>query len=237
MQPVLIEDRITIAANTINENVIVSNASLRRFLRAPFRCAISVIATITATGLRIDFDHGAKNVIASADLRVGSDIQVPLDLVNDSICAEEGEQLVLRCANTTAGGITINYRIILEPIENLFAEARVMQRGPVAVANNTVDLQLLDGLKYERPPVDSLLTVFMTSSTQIVTRQLFVDSQSICPPSAVAANNRICQDPFDAIVEGVQVGEDKKVELTVSNSSGGAINVFWRTKLQELERA
>lgn len=239
MQPIIIEDRISIAANSTNDNVIVSNASLRRYLRAPFTAQGKLVAIQSAAGLIISLDYGSKNVVADSTLRVGTDMQEPLDVINDQWFPFTGDQLVLRASNTTGGALFLTYRIVLFPwdgVSQIPPDARVMQRGPISIPDNTVDAQLLDGLRYERPPVPSILEVFMTASAAGLTRQLFVEMESIAPPSAVGPLNRVPQDPFDRTVEGVEVDVDKLIELSVTNRSGGPLNVFWKTVLQELQR-
>lgn len=239
MQPVIIEDRISIAANTTNDNVIVSNASLRRYLRAPFPAQGKLVAIQSAAGLLISMDYGSKNVVADSQLRVGTDMQEPNDVVNDQWFPREGDQLVLRCSNTTGGALFLSYRIVLFPWDGQSAfpplpDARVMQRGPVSIPDNSVDFQLLDGLRYERPPVPSILEVLMTASAAGLTRELYVDTGSIAPASAIPPLNRVPLDPFDKTIEGVEVPEDKLIQLSITNRSGGALSVFWKTILQEL---
>lgn len=246
MQPTIIQDAIAVAANTINENVIVSNAALRGLLESPYPARIRLLAVISATGLRIDAAHGSQNYAASCDLRVSSSTpDDPLDVVNDLAYTQAGEQMVLRAVNTTGGSITLRYMIILEPIApdewtggdiELPADTVVMQRGPVAVADGTAALQLLDGLRFERVNVPSMLSIFMTQSATGVLRQLFIDQDRIAPPSTISLNNRIPQDPFDSTVHGVEVPANSLQQLQVSNNSGGSLNVFWKTKNLQLIR-
>lgn len=239
MQPIILEDAIAIAANTVIANLIVQNASLRRYLRAPFRCQGKLVMITTAAGITIDLDYGSKNVVANSTLRVdGSQIiQEPLDVINGDWYANEGDQLTLRAANTTAGAITVRYRIVLTPWEEEFPpDSRVTQIGPVAVANNVVDQQLLDGLRYERPPVPSLLTLWMSGSAAGLMREVYVDTDSVAPPSNIVPTNRVPQDPFDLAVDGIEVPEDKLIAVPVSNSSGGSLNAFLRMRLKELVR-
>ncbi len=246
MQPVIIEDTIAIAGSSTNENVIVSNASLRGLLQTPYPCKISLLAVQSAAGLRIDFDHGSKNTVKSSEIRVATFAEDPLDVINDEHFAQEGEQLVLRAVNTTVGALTLRYRIKLEPLVgddwtpgqafDLPPDTRVMQRGPIAVANGTNDLQLLDGLAYERLDVPSILRVLMSQSAIGMTRQLYIEQDRVAPPSAIAISNRIPQDPFDSTIDGVEVPENALQQLQVTNNSGGALNVFWKTKNQELIR-
>lgn len=235
MQPVIIEDAISVAANTVNENVIVSNASLRQYLRAPFNSQALFMAVISATGLRVEVSHAAQKVIAESDLRVGTDLQAPNDILNDQFFPAAGDQLVVRANNTTGGALTLRYRLVLTPVE--FAGGQrpmpklVMQRGPIAIANGSVDTQLLDGLDFERAPWDCEMDVYMTASAAGITRKINVDTVSIAPPSAVAPLNRVPTRPFDMSVGDVEVPADKLVQLPVSNASGGSLNVFWRTEM------
>jgi hypothetical protein len=242
MQPVIIEDNISIAANSVNDNVIVSNSSLRRYLRAPFPAMGKIVATISALGLRISLDYGSKNVIADSDLRVAvapNLMSDTLDTVNDVWFPNEGDQLVLRAANSTGAAISLNYRITLTDMtgQQLPPDCQVMQRGPVNIAIGAVDFQLLNGLRYERAPVPSLMKVLMSASASGLNRQVFVDTQSIAPPSAVVASNRVPQDPFDLSVESVECDQDKQIELSTSNPTAGALNIFWKQVLQNLQRS
>ena len=54
MNPVIIEDTQSIAANTTVDNVIVSNTALRGLLMAPFPCRLYFLAVQSATGLVVD---------------------------------------------------------------------------------------------------------------------------------------------------------------------------------------
>lgn len=246
MQPTIIQDAISIAANSINENVIVSNAALRGLLESPYPARIRLLAVVSATGVRIDAAHGSTNYAASCDLRVSSSTpDDPLDVVNDLAYTQSGEQMVLRAVNNTAGAITLRYMIILEPLVDdmwvggdvdLAPDTVVMQRGPVSVADGTAALQLLDGTRFERVNVPSMLSVFMTQSATGILRQLFIDQDRIAPPSTISLNNRVPQDPFDSTINGVEVPPNSLQQLQVSNNSGGALNIFWKTKNLQLVR-
>jgi len=246
MQPTIIQDAISVAANSINENVIVSNPALRGLLESIYPSRIRLLAVISATGLRIDATHGSSKYAASCDLRVSTSTpDDPLDVVNDEAYTQAGEQMVIRAVNTTGGAITLRYMLILEPLVDetfqggqvvLPPDVLVMQRGPVAVADATAALQLLDGLIFERINVPSILKVFMTQSAAGILRQVFIDQDRIAPPSTISLNNRIPQDPFDMTINGIEVRENQLQQLQVSNNSGGSLNVFWKTKNQQLIR-
>lgn len=243
MQPQIIEDAISVAANTVVENIIATNNSLRPLLRAPFQANGKFLAIGSAAGLLVSLDYGSKNVVAPSELRVGTDIQDPLDVINDDWYVREGDILVLRVANTTGGALTLRYRIVLQPLAEpgaapiqLPPDSRVQQRGPTSIAAAAVDVNLWDGLRYERAPTDSILEVFMTASAIGLLRQLYVAMDRISPPTAVPSLNRIPQDPFDSTIQDVEAPADDLLQLQVSNPTGGALNVFWRSKLTELSR-
>lgn len=246
-QPIIIQDAISIAANSINENVIASNDSLRGLLEAPYPAKGRLLAVISATGLRIDSGYGEKTHSQSCDLRVSASTpDDPLDVVNDEWYVPEGDQLILRAANTTGGAITLRYVIELQPLVDesfipgtaydMPPDVCVMQRGPVSIAAAAVDVQLLDGLKFERINVPSILRVLMTQSATGLLRQMYVDQDRVAPPSTISLNNRIPQDPFDATISGVGVPPNALQQLQVSNPTGGALNVFWKTKNQRMYR-
>lgn len=246
MQPTIIQDAISIAANSINDNVIVSNASLRGLLESPYPSRIRLLAVISATGLRIDASHGTSKFASGCDLKVSTSTpDDPLDVVNDEAYTQAGEQMVLRAVNTTAGAIVLRYMFILEPMVDetwaggqvpLPPDTLVMQRGPVSIANGIVDQQLLDGLAFERINVPSILKIFMTQSATGLLRQVFIDQDRIAPPSTISLNNRVPQDPFDMTINGIEVPPNHLQQLQVSNNSGGSLNVFWKTKNQQLIR-
>lgn len=242
-QPIVIQDAISIGANSVNNNVIASNDSLKILQMLPAASKVTILAVQSATGLQIDFDIGSSNVVAESNCRVSASTpENPFDVINDEIYGQQGDLMSLKAANTTAGAITLRYMIIAEPLAEagemvqLPPNHRVTQQGPTSVANNTVDLQLLDGLRLERPSVDSILDVLMTQSAAGMFRSLFVDSERIAPPSSISLANRIPQDPLDMTVTGVEVEANKEIQLSITNQSGGALNVFWKVILKQLVR-
>lgn len=244
MQPIVIQDSISIAANSVNNNLIASNNSLIALRRLPFQAKITLAVTQGATGITFDLDIGASNVVATSNARVtGSQPTIPLDIVNSQAYGEEGDLLTLKAANTTAGAITVRYMIIAEPmVQNpgervqLPPNAIVMVQGPTSIPNTTNDLQLLNGLRYERVQVPSVVDFLMTQSALGLTRTIYIDNERIAPPSTISLANQIPQDPFDVTVTGVEVEQDKEINLAISNNSGGALNVFWKVVINQLVR-
>lgn len=238
MQPIIIEDNISVAATTDVPDVISQNSSLAKLRRLPYPCAVKLMAVVSAVNLRIAFDVGSQNYVDISDPRVGTDLQDPQDLINDEMYANGGDILSLRAINLTAGALSLRYRIVAIALADLgVTEAppgtRVVQRQ-VSIANNTVDSDQFAGLRYERPQVDTIIQVFGTASAAGLIRQMFVETTQVAPQSAIAPLNRVPQDPFDSLTDGIQVPSGKKFSLLFSNSSGGALTAFWKAKLREL---
>lgn len=242
MQPIVIQDTVSIAANSSNNNVIASNTSLVALRRLPFPAKVT-LAMVGSASLVISFDIGGENIVDASNLRVSASTpQIPLDVVTDNGYGQEGDLLTLKAVNPTAGALTLRYMIIAEPLAEpgtvvpLPPNNRVIVQGPIAIANNTIDFQLLNGLRYERPAKDSIVDFFMTQSAAGLLRQVYVDSDRIAPPSTISLENRIPQDPFDLTVGGIEVAKDSEIQLSVTNQSGGALNVFFKMVLRELYR-
>jgi len=243
MQPLIIEDNISIAANTVVENVIASNPTLKILQRLPFPAKLMFLATQSTTGLNIALDIGSSNVVASSAARIASSYpETPNDIVNGNFYGNTGDLLTLRVANTTGAAISIRYKIIAQPIGQqgemlqLPPNDLVMQQGPISIGIGAVDTQILNGLRYERAPVDCVMDLFMTMSAAGLLRQCYVDQDRIAPATPFSTQNRMPQDPFDMTLMGIEVPGDKEIQIPVSNPTAGALNVFWKMILHQTER-
>jgi hypothetical protein len=244
MQPIMMETNFPIAANSTVSNVLGSINALRRYARSPITGKGIFMCSQSAAGLQVSVSHGSQEVINAARPRVGTDLQYPNDAINEDFYIEMGEMITISVTNTTAGALDFLFRMIIEPLtedgstpaEGLQGDSLVMQQGPVAIPNGTVSLNLLADTKYVRPPMDSILTILATSSAAGLLREIYVDTENISPQTAMSVANRIPLNPFDVVISGVEAPQDKEIALVVSNQSGGALNVFWRTVLKQLGR-
>lgn len=246
MQPIIIEDTLSVSASSTIENALAENNTFRGVMMAPFPARLRLLAVQSAAGLRIDCLHGAKAYVQSSEVRVATFPEDPLDVINEEAFTEEGEVQTIRIVNTTVGALTFRYRLMMIPLVDeswmpgqavqLPPDSLVTQRGPVSVANGENDLNLLDGLPQERVPTPSILRVLMTQSAAGITRQLYIDQDRIAPRSVISIANRIPQDPFDSTVDGVEVPPNAQQQLLVTNASGGALNAFWKVINQQLIR-
>lgn len=248
MNPWVIEDSQSIAANATVDNIIAVNNSLRGLLQAPFPFRGGLLAVQTVTGLRIDLTIGSKKVVYNSDMRISTTFEDPNDIINDEFYGNEGDIVALRVSNTTAGAIVFRYRFVGMPLVDdswmpgnpidlsSYPDCLVMQRGAVAVANGTVDLDLLDNLDLQRLPYPVRSKFFMSASAAGMSRTLFIEQDRVAPPSFINITNRMPMDPFDLTIDGLEVPPNHDMKLQVTNQSGGSLNAFWKQKCYEVYR-
>lgn len=234
MTPVVIQDEISIAANTTVENVIASNTGTQRYIRAPFNAIGQLLAGQSAAGLRFELVVDGETVLDSSDVGVlATSVTVPDNIMVEQFRVRQGGQLVLRVVNTTAGTLTAKYRISMAEAQEWPPVQRITARGPISIAANTT-VQLLTGMRFERPLVDSIMKVFALASATGINLELFVDGTSVAPASPVRAGNKIPTNPYDQVLDGIEVPQDKLIELRATNTTAGALSFFFMTMLQEL---
>lgn len=234
MTPVIIQDEISIAANATVENVIASNTGAQRYIRAPYNALGQLMAGQSATGLRFELVVDGETVLDASDVGVlATSITVPDNILVEQFRIRQGGQLVLKVTNTTAGVLTAKYRITMAEAQSWPVPVRVTSRGPIVVAANTT-VQLLTGTRFERPIVDSMMQVFALASAVGMNLELFVNGTSVAPASPVRAGNKIPTNPYDMVLDAIEVQQDALIEIRAINTTIGSLNIFWITFLQEL---
>lgn len=231
--PVVIQDEVSVAANATVENVIASNTGAQRYIRAPFNAIGQVLAALSATGLRFELVVDGETILDSSDVRQSTaGVQVPDNIIVEQFFCRQGGQLVLRVVNSTGGALTAKYRITLTETTQVMPIARYTARGPISIAANTT-VQLLTGLRFERPLLDSYLKVFACASAAGVNLEVFVNGISVAPALPLNSQNAIPRNPFDQLLDDIEVEKDSLIELRATNTTAGALNIFWMTMLQE----
>lgn len=237
MTPVVIQDTVAIAANTTVENVINLNTAAQRYVRAPYNAIGKLFLAVSALsnpGLRLELVVDGKTIMDSSDSRVAlaaAQLLNPDDMVVEQFFVREGAQLVLRGVNGSAGSLSAYYRIEMTEAEMQPAACRYTQRLTSIPASSTV--QILSGLRFERPVMDSYLSVLASAAVTGLLMEIFVDGQSVAPAMPVSASNRMPLNPYDTLLSNIEVGKDSLIELRVQNTTVGAVSLFWRTHLQE----
>ncbi len=239
MSPIIIQDNVSVAANTTVENVIALNTAANRYIRSPMDAIGKLFLAVSALsfpGLRLELIVDGKCILDGSDARQAAStaqLLLPDDQVVEQFFIRKGAQLVLRATNGTGGALAVAYRFELNEAAAMPAVCRYTQRGVSLAANTTV--QVLSTLRFERPLRDSLLTFLATASATGLLVEVFIDGQSIAPALPVGAQNRMPLNPYDQMIANIECPMDHLIELRVQNTTGGALTMFWRTHLQEIQ--
>jgi len=112
----------------------------------------------------------------------------------------------------------------------------VTMQGKVAVAAAATNNNVLSGQRYERCPFQAAVgTIMTTGSAAGMICELNVGGTSVTAPLEVNANNRMPIVPDDVLSTGWEVVENKLIQLTATNTTGGSLTLFWRIDLEEAE--
>lgn len=236
MNPVIIKDSISVAAGATVENLIASNAAASRFIRAPYDAVCNMMCNLSATGVRLELVVDGKTIMDSSDTRVAPGAQqlvIPDDIIIETFFIRAGAQVVLRAVSTAGGAVVVNYQISMLEAGVVPPVKRYTIRGPISIPAGAVRTSLLAGLRFERPIQPSKLLLMATASAAGLQAEVVIDAQSVLPPSAIAALNRVPINPYDTLISDIEVDKDKLIELLVSNPTVGALNIFWKEELEE----
>lgn len=99
----VIQKEVSIAANAANENILSGSAF--EFLRS--NAIVSVGLTGSATGLVANIQSGADIVLEESPLLVKASMPIIPDDMYYNDVGVQGDRLVIRVRNTTAGVLTI----------------------------------------------------------------------------------------------------------------------------------
>jgi len=107
-----IQDVISIAANTVNDDVL---SSKRLAQLGPYEAALAtVLATGAASGMKITVSVGARTLMERSELNSRNAIPIdPDDIVASGIEMFPTERITLTVENTTAGALNFFYRVQL----------------------------------------------------------------------------------------------------------------------------
>jgi hypothetical protein len=112
----------------------------------------------------------------------------------------------------------------------------VTMQGQTAVAANTTVANVLTGQRYERSPFAAGEgNLFCTGSAAGLTAELNIGGNSVTPPTVVNTQNRLPVVPDDVLVPGWEVLEGRLIQITVVNTTGGALTFFWRVDIEEAD--
>ena len=116
---------ISVPANSTIQNVLQNLGARVRTIQQNYRFArLTLFATGSATGLSLSFYVGSRNPIESSTVNTQNRIPVvPDDLVATDMYGTGNDQLQLQATNSTAGALTLFFRIEIEQISQSEAVA------------------------------------------------------------------------------------------------------------------
>jgi len=109
----------------------------------------------------------------------------------------------------------------------------------ISIAANTTDQNVLqtNGNRVRTVPQDwavARLTYFSSGSAAGLEESLFAGSQNPLENSRVSATNQIPVVPDDMTVTDILVKGGEQIQLTVANTTGGALTHFYRVELEDV---
>lgn len=115
------------SVNAVVSNSIAANSTLQSalsgntFERAPFDCFLSLYETGSATGIQSNLTVQGDTVMDPQPVNAQNRIPVtPDDLTIAGVPVAAGSLIKIRVANTTAGALTHNARVVLEEAEVIY---------------------------------------------------------------------------------------------------------------------
>lgn len=103
-------------------------------------------------------------------------------------------------------------------------------------ASTTVD-NIFSGKRFERAPFNGYLRMFATGSATGLQHELNVGGRSITPRDPVSLQNRLPLVPDDLVIDEVEVYAGELIQVTVVNTTAGALTYFGRIELAEAQVA
>lgn len=104
-----------------------------------------------------------------------------------------------------------------------------------SIPANSRNENVLAGRRFERMPFDGFVTILSTGSAAGLEEELNIGGASASPLTAVNANNRSPVVPDDLRVEDVPASMGQLVQLTVNNTTAGALTHRVRVMYEEGE--
>jgi len=106
-----IQKSTSIAANSVNDNVIVGD----QFEFAPVRSIVEFGLVAAATGLEVDVLIGMRSVVTRMIPSTANRLPVYPDDFTLRAAAAQSERVIVRVRNTTGGAVVINTAVKYNP--------------------------------------------------------------------------------------------------------------------------
>jgi len=112
---------------------------------------------------------------------------------------------------------------------------KVCMQGQTSIAANSSTDNVLTGQRFERAPWPALGSLSVNGSAAGLRAELNVGGQSVTPPVVCNTQNRSPVVPDDTLIDQWEVLPQGLIQLTITNTTGGALTAFWRIDLFEVQ--
>lgn len=110
----------------------------------------------------------------------------------------------------------------------------VCMQGQTSVAANSTNQNVLTAQRYERAPFPCVGSLYVNGSAAGLQAELNVGGISITPPIVCNTQNRSPVVPDDVLISGWEALPNSLLQLSITNTTGGALTAFWRVDLQQV---
>jgi len=109
---------------------------------------------------------------------------------------------------------------------------KFLMQGSTAIAANSTDNNVLDKQRYERAPGLCVGSLYVNGSAAGLYCELNIGGGSVSGPVLCNASNRVPVIPDDVLISGWLASPNAKIELSVTNTTGGVLTAYWKAELQ-----
>lgn len=111
---------------------------------------------------------------------------------------------------------------------------KVLMQGSVSIAANSTNNNILQGQRYERSPFPAVGTLYVNGSAAGLVGELNVGGASVSGPVTCNASNRVPVIPDDLLVTDWEAVPNALIQVSITNTTGGALTAYWKVELQEV---
>lgn len=110
---------------------------------------------------------------------------------------------------------------------------RQVMEVETSVAANATEENVLSGQRFERAPFDGFMRIYSSGSAAGLREEFNVGGRSVSPRMIVNTQNRSPVVPDDLRIDEVPVYAGELIQVTVANTTAGALTHRLRVELEQ----
>lgn len=107
----------------------------------------------------------------------------------------------------------------------------LVHQQSVSVAANATNANVFSNTRLEFAPEDGEMALYFNGSAIGLTVRVLIDGDEVVENTAINTQNRFPVVPEDLLQSGIRIGQGEKLTAEVSNTTAGALTVFFRGEL------